>query len=115
MAEDPDFPCLLVIDIPFPTARLATIALQVLSVDKELSPSVRRSFSVHGAGRSALEDATTDDASGADTATVLRTTYEASTNRMLRVSVNAFFDSVGLVTEVMEGMDEDVLASEADP
>ncbi|CAK7564261.1 MAG: hypothetical protein SEPTF4163_002148 [Sporothrix epigloea] len=115
MAKDPDFPCSLIIDIPFPTARLATIALQVLSVDKELSPSVRRSFSLHGAGYTALENATTGDAGGADTAAVLRTTYEASTNRMLRVSVNAFFDSIGLVTEVMEGMDEDVLAFEADP
>ncbi|CAK7208191.1 hypothetical protein SBRCBS47491_000008 [Sporothrix bragantina] len=106
MAVDPDFPCSLVIDIPFPTARLATVALQVLSVDKELSPSVRRSFAVHSA-----PDAASDDS--ADAKTVLRTTYEASTNRMLRVSVNAFFDSIGLVAEVMEGMDEDVLAAEA--
>ncbi|CAK7239889.1 MAG: hypothetical protein STHCBS139747_001324 [Sporothrix thermara] len=107
MAVDPDFPCSLVIDIPFPTARLATVALQVLSVDKELSPSVRRSFEVHVA----------PDAPAGDSAdkTVLRTTYEASTNRMLRVSVNAFFDSVSLVAEVMEGMDEDVLATEATP
>ncbi|CAK7202797.1 hypothetical protein SEUCBS139899_005524 [Sporothrix eucalyptigena] len=104
MAVDPDFPCSLVIDIPFPTARLANVALQVLSVDKELSPSVRRSFTVYNTPES------TDDS--ADSKTGLRTTYEASTNRMLRVSVNAFFDSIGLVVEVMEGMDEDVLAAE---
>lgn len=47
-----------------------------------------------------------------DDKTVLRTTYEATTNRMLRVSVNAFLDSVGLVVEVMEGLDEDVLEAE---
>uniref|UniRef100_A0ABP0E381 Uncharacterized protein n=1 Tax=Sporothrix epigloea TaxID=1892477 RepID=A0ABP0E381_9PEZI len=112
MAAPPDFPCSLVIDIPFPTARLATIALQVVSVDKELSPSVRRSFALH----SLFEDTATDAAIDADAApkTVLRTTYEASTNRMLRVSVNAFFDSIGLVTEVMENLDENVLAAEAD-
>ncbi|EPE08279.1 transcription factor pcc1 [Ophiostoma piceae UAMH 11346] len=100
MAAVMEFPCSLVLDIPFPTARLATVALQALSVDKEISPSVRKSFAVRAA-----EDA------GADTdKTVLRTTYEATTNRMLRVSVNAFLDSVGLVVEVMEGLDVDVLA-----
>ena len=36
--------------------------------------------------------------------------YEAATNRMLRVSFNAFMDSLGLVVEVMEKLDEDVLA-----
>ena len=97
--------CLLtpsVLDIPFPTARLATVALQALSVDKEISPSVRKSFAVRAA-----EDA---DADADAEKTVLRTTYEATTNRMLRVSVNAFLDSVGLVVEVMEGLDVDVLA-----
>ncbi|KAL1902825.1 hypothetical protein Sste5346_000736 [Sporothrix stenoceras] len=105
MVVDPDFPCSLVIDIPFPTARLATVALQALSVDKELSPSVRRSF--------AVEDTPDDSSDSADSKTVLRTTYEASTNRMLRVSVNAFLDSVGLVVEVMGALDEDVLEAEA--
>ena len=57
-------------------------------------------------------DAAADDNS-ADAKTVLRTTYEASTNRMLRVSVNAFLDSVGLVVEVMGALDEDVLEAEA--
>jgi hypothetical protein len=33
---------------------------------------------------------------------------------MLRVSVNAFLDSVGLVVEVMGALDEDVLEAEAE-
>ncbi|KIH86673.1 hypothetical protein SPBR_08752 [Sporothrix brasiliensis 5110] len=107
MAVDPNFPCSLVIDIPFPTARLATVALQALSVDKELSPSVRRSFAV----QSASDDDNNSD--NANAKTILRTTYEASTNRMLRVSVNAFLDSVGLVVEVMGALDEDVLEAKA--
>lgn len=68
---------------------------------------MRRSFAVH----STPDAATADDS--ADAKTVLRTTYEASTNRMLRVSVNAFLDSVGLVVEVMGALDEDVLEAEA--
>ncbi|EFX04097.1 hypothetical protein CMQ_1025 [Grosmannia clavigera kw1407] len=107
MAVDPSFPCSLVIDVPFPTARLASIALQALSVDKELSPSVRRSFSV----RAADDSVDAEDAGNDDLKTVLRTAYEATTNRMLRVSVNAFLDHVGLVVEVMEGLDVDVLAA----
>lgn len=95
-----EFPCSLVLDIPFPTARLATVALQALSVDKEISPSVRKSFAVRA-------DSSESESSEK---VILRTTYEATTNRMLRVSVNAFLDSVGLVVEVMEGLDVDVLA-----
>lgn len=135
MAVDPSFPCSLsaflsplfplqqeitttdhetcrIIDVPFPTARLAAIALKALSVDKELSPSVRRSFSVRSAETS--EGASTSDAGndGPNENSILRTVYEATTNRMLRVSVNAFLDHVGLVVDVMEGLDVDVLAAE---
>merc|ERR1712093_136013 len=44
-ALDSEFPCSLTIDLPLPTARLASIALKTLIVDAELSPLVRRSFS----------------------------------------------------------------------
>ncbi len=77
------------LDIPFPTSRLASIAHRALSVDKELSSLVRRSFSTDG--------------------NVLRVFYEATTNRMLRVAVNSFMDSLHLVIEVMEELDVDVL------
>lgn len=41
--------------------------------------------------------------------TVLRTEYKAATNRMLRVAVNGFMESLGVVLEVMEELDVDVL------
>jgi len=89
-AIDPDFPCSLTIDIPLPTPRLAGMALRALQVDVELSPLVRRSFSQ-------VE------------VSVLRTEYKATTNRMLRVAVNGFMESVGVVLSAMEELDVDVL------
>lgn len=65
-------------------------------MDEELSPLVVRSFSVV---------ASNDDRQQ----TVLRTDYRATTNRMLRVAVNGFFESVGVVIQVMEELDIDVL------
>ena len=44
--------------------------------------------------------------------TVLRTEYKATTNRMLRVAVNGFMESLGVVLGVMEELDVDVLAEE---
>lgn len=82
------------LDVPFPTARLASVALKALSVDKELSPLVRREFSTADAAES-----------------VLRIEYSATTNRMLRVAVNSFMDGLALIMEVMEELDVDVLES----
>lgn len=45
--------------------------------------------------------------------TVLRTEYKATTNRMLRVAVNGFMESLGVILGVMEELDVDVLAEEA--
>lgn len=42
--------------------------------------------------------------------TVLRTEYKATTNRMLRVAVNGFMESLGVVLGIMEELDVDVLA-----
>lgn len=42
--------------------------------------------------------------------TVLTTFYAATTNRMLRVAVNGFMESLGVVLAVMEELDVDVLA-----
>lgn len=44
--------------------------------------------------------------------TVLRTNYKATTNRMLRVAVNGFMESLGVVLGVMEELDVDVLSNE---
>lgn len=91
------------LSIPFPTARLANIALTSISVDAELSPLVRRTF--------ALEAPSADHAGkdGKGEESVLRVEYKATTNRMLRVATNAFMESLKLVVEVMERMDVVVL------
>ena len=53
------------------------------------------------------------DGNGRDSSdTVLRTEYKATTNRMLRVAVNGFMESLGVVLAVMEELDVDVLADE---
>lgn len=126
-----------VIDTPFPTHRLASAAVRTLSVDQELSPLVRRHFAltrpsdapqsttgndpfraslltnaaprgsidaISGVANPKLETAPTNEE-----ATVLRTFYRATTNRMLRVAVNGFFESMGVVLQVMEELDIDVI------
>lgn len=54
----------------------------------------------------------TNGDSPAEEKTVLRTEYKATTNRMLRVSVNGFLESMGVVLGVMQELDVDVLAEE---
>ena len=92
------------IDIPFPTAHLAQTALRALAVDVEPSPLVRRSF--------ALASPSSNDEN--DEKTVLRVDYAADTNRMLRVAVNGFFESVGVVVGVMRELDVDVIGGEVE-
>lgn len=46
---------------------------------------------------------------GSSDQTVLRIEYKAATNRMLRVAVNSFLDSLALVLEVQEELDVDVV------
>ena len=86
-----------------------------MQVDAELSTLVRRSFclasspsgNAHQTGQSpAVEGGTREEG-----LTILRTTYEATTNRMLRVAVNGFMESLGVVLQVMEELDADVLES----
>ena len=114
------------ISVPLPTHRLALSALRALSVDAELSPLVRRCLSLaslaDGNGK-ILEGVNSEDfeprlngnapsiaSRGTDeTLIVLRTQYKATTNRMLRVAVNGFMESLGIVLGVMEELDIDVL------
>ncbi|KAK3672411.1 hypothetical protein LTR78_007718 [Recurvomyces mirabilis] len=56
----------------------------------------------------ALDTTSNDD----ESKIVLRVDYKATTNRMLRVAVNGFFESLGVVTQVMEELDVDVLQSQ---
>ncbi|OCL11312.1 Pcc1-domain-containing protein [Glonium stellatum] len=95
------------LNIPFPTPHLANTALRALAVDQELSPLVRRSFALASSGTSAADGAGGDTPS--DLKHVLQVFYSATTNRMLRVAVNGFFESVGVVLGVMEELDVDVL------
>jgi EKC/KEOPS complex subunit PCC1/LAGE3 len=88
------------ISVPLPTARLATAALRSLQVDEELSTLVRRSFSTVSPGP------------GVHGETVLKTEYKATTNRMLRVAVNGFMESLGVVLGIMEELDVDVLGKD---
>ena len=102
------------ISLPLPTHRLASSALQTLEVDTELSPFVRRTF--------ALTTPASDNPSEPqekklkqdpdESKTVLQTTYRATTNRMLRVAVNGFMESLGVVLGVMAELDVDVLKAE---
>ncbi|KAI1358616.1 transcription factor Pcc1-domain-containing protein [Xylaria arbuscula] len=103
-AIDPDFPCALTIDVPFPTSRLASTALQALQVDKELSALVTRTFTLVDSQDTADPDSDVK---------VLRVHYKATTNRMLRVAVNSVMESLSLIIELMGELDEDVLAAKA--
>ncbi|KAF2758368.1 Pcc1-domain-containing protein [Pseudovirgaria hyperparasitica] len=87
------FPCTLTVKVPFPSPHLSNTALRTLSVDAELSPFVRRSFSIPSTDPSVLE-----------------VRYVATTHRMLRVAVNGFFESLGVVLGVMEELDVDTLS-----
>ncbi|KAK6432772.1 hypothetical protein LTR95_011056 [Oleoguttula sp. CCFEE 5521] len=97
------FPCTLTIHTPFPTERLAQIALRSLSVDEELSPLVQRSFFLVDGS------ATSRGTCSSDSQSVLKTEYRATTNRMLRVAVNGFFESLIVIIQVMEELDVDVI------
>jgi EKC/KEOPS complex subunit PCC1/LAGE3 len=98
-----------VIYIPFPSERLASAALRALRVDQELSPLVQRDFSTVTAAENEAGAVSTAERS------VLRTEYKATTNRMLRVAVNGFMESLDLVIGVMEELDLDVLEADEPP
>ncbi|KAL6233707.1 hypothetical protein BDW75DRAFT_241766 [Aspergillus navahoensis] len=107
-SSDTEFPCTLTISLPLPSHRLASSAIHALEVDAELSPHVRRYFALKS------PDPEDQSADGHKGKTILETTYEATTNRMLRVAVNGFMESLGVVLGVMEELDIDVLKEEGD-
>ena len=83
-------------------------------MDAEVSPLVNRSFSVEAHSTSltngSITTSTTQDETDSRPANLI-VVYKATTNRMLRVAVNGFMESLSLVLDVMEGLDVDVLAS----
>ncbi|KAI4659910.1 uncharacterized protein J4E79_005712 [Alternaria viburni] len=97
-----DFPCTLTLNIPFPTPHLASTASRALSVDAELSPLVRRAFTLTTPPSFSSTSSSTDQS-------VLQVNYAATTNRMLRVAVNGFIESIGVVIGVMKDLDTDVV------
>ncbi|KAK0118929.1 hypothetical protein ONS95_007798 [Cadophora gregata] len=109
-ALDPEFPCSLTIDLPLPTARLASIALKALVVDAELSPLVRRSFTTIIPSTIWAANGTVSVEKGEES--VLRTEYKATTNRMLRVAVNGYMESLSVVLGIMEELDVDIFELE---
>ncbi|EFQ97149.1 hypothetical protein MGYG_00192 [Nannizzia gypsea CBS 118893] len=131
-SADQDFPYSLTISVPLPSYRLASSAMRALQVDLELSPLVKRTFRLTNPESSSsgiaqnepqvnrtleegrIEHAAINNTTGAgdESLTVLETEYRAATNRMLRVAVNAFMDSLGVVVGVMEELDTDVLGQE---
>lgn len=105
------------IDIPLPTQRLASSALRALQVDAELSPLVHRTFSVVPIdvdSVSTLEgtEVTGSTNLGGTPGFALRTSYKAATNRMLRVAVNGFMESLRVILGVMAELDVDILDGE---
>ncbi|KAF1829627.1 Pcc1-domain-containing protein [Decorospora gaudefroyi] len=95
-----EFPYTLTMHIPFPTPHLASTASRTLAVDAELSPLVQRSFE--------LTSTWPSPPTGSEKS-VLQVKYAATTNRMLRVAVNGFIESVGVVIGAMKELDVDVL------
>jgi EKC/KEOPS complex subunit PCC1/LAGE3 len=85
------------LDFPLPTTGHAIHAQNVLQVDEELSTFVRRTISTVSPSPNTAEKS------------VLRAHYQATSNRMLRVSLNGFMESLILVLGIMEELDEDLL------
>jgi EKC/KEOPS complex subunit PCC1/LAGE3 len=90
--------------------------LQAIEVDTELSHSVRRTMTLTApAPENGEEPQEKKQRQYPDESkSVLQTTYRATTNRMLRVAVNGFMESLGVVLGVMKELDVDVLKAEAE-
>ena len=114
--------------ITLPTHRLASSALRALQVDAELSPLVRRTFSLiapispnpdstthptHQYEAAKIQDDMIMIGTEESTKNILATEYKATTNRMLRVAVNGFMESLVLLLGVMKDLDVDVLSEES--
>ena len=90
--------------------------MRSLAVDEELSLLVRRSFALVPPSANPDDDlhleasASKLNISDSDEQkTTLQVHYRATTPRMLRVAVNGFFESLGVIVQVMEELDVDVL------
>ena len=105
------------IKVPLPDERLAVSAMRALQVDAELSPLVRRSITATKPSGASITGSEVLHGNGQyeraeERGLILSAQYKATTNRMLRVAVNGFMESLGVVLEVMEQLDVDVLEGE---
>ncbi|KAG0635877.1 transcription factor Pcc1-domain-containing protein [Tuber brumale] len=91
---DLEYPHSLTISLPLPSHHLADTVQRALSVDREISPFVQRTYT------------STPDSP------ILQIHYKATTARMLRVATNGMFESLGTVLRVCEELDVDVLEKE---
>jgi EKC/KEOPS complex subunit PCC1/LAGE3 len=93
--------------------------MRALQVDAELSPLVQRHFAMTApeSDRDGAQNSGHLNRAGVEEGarSILRTEYKATTNRMLRVAVNGFMESLGVVLGVMEDLDLDVLSAAAQP
>lgn len=83
-----------------------------MAVDEELSPLVKRQFLLVSPTPSESSSQPVDVSNLSlhdEEKTTLRVHYKATTARMLRVAVNGFFESLGVIVQVMEELDMDVL------
>ncbi|ODM22090.1 hypothetical protein SI65_02936 [Aspergillus cristatus] len=108
-ANATEFPYSLTITLPLPSSHLASSALRTLEVDTELSPFVRRDLELVAPSASTPAPEAGKMEIEGEEKSVLKTTYRATTNRMLRVAVNGFMESLGVVLGVMQELDVDVL------
>lgn len=88
------------ISLPVPSWHIAETIQRALAVDKEISPYVHREFAVPSPSSSPRP--------------VVVIYYKATTARMLRVSTNGIFESLGTVLRVCQELDLDVLEKELD-
>lgn len=80
-------PHTIVLEIPFPSARLADIARQALSPDSEIKPGqVEKTLVVTGPA--------------------LKVTINADSARMARVSLQAFIDNIEVIVRAMDELAE---------
>ncbi|KAK9456078.1 transcription factor Pcc1-domain-containing protein [Dipodascopsis uninucleata] len=93
----PEMPCKLAVFIPFPTYRQADIILRTLSPDPQLK-------------HDQFEQMLSTEMTGEEECT-LKADFRAVTDRVLRVGVNGFFESLGVAVGCLRELDYSVLTS----
>ncbi|RKF83681.1 hypothetical protein GcM3_010017 [Golovinomyces cichoracearum] len=94
---DDQYPYSITIDIPFPNAGLASIALEALRVDPELSSLVHRTLTTISSSSPCSPSLCLAESQKS----IVRTHYKAKTNRVLRVALNGFMESLSVIIAVM--------------